>query len=189
VSQREATCTLCFLGGGWGGGAPLFSWGKRYPCLRPPSIRRAPLAHMSLAATGSGAAARAAARKQMSASAPNLSLTGAHNRRRGYIKDPGLDPVIAMTRQRRQRELHLGQQKRAVSGISGGVLHKILELKTITKEIQGKPAHLHSEQKPQAVNTHVYHAAECDPPVHPYMCGRVIQIMTPLDALLSPNRT
>ena len=73
----------------------------------------------------------------MSSSVPNLGTLGAgsSSNRRAYIKDPGLDPVIKMARDRRIRELHLGKQKRAVSGISGGTLHKQLELNTITKEI------------------------------------------------------
>ena len=56
--------------------------------------------------------------------------------RRGYIKDPGLDPVIAATRDRRRKELECASQKRSVSGISGGVLHKQLELAILEKEIQ-----------------------------------------------------
>ena len=56
--------------------------------------------------------------------------------RRAYIKDPGLDPVIAMARNRQKKELEIRSQKRAVSGISGGVLHKQLELDIINKEIK-----------------------------------------------------
>ena len=39
--------------------------------------------------------------------------------RNKYIKDPGLDPVIAMARDRRKKELEVRSQKRNVSGISG----------------------------------------------------------------------
>ena len=79
----------------------------------------------------------------MSSSVPNLgtlSRTSSGGRRAfpSYIKDPGLDPVIKMARDRRLRELHLGKQKRAVSGISGGTLHKQLELNTLMKEIRRK---------------------------------------------------
>ena len=56
--------------------------------------------------------------------------------RRGYIKDPGLDPVIAATRDRRRKELECASQKRSVSGISGGVLHKQLELDAMNREIK-----------------------------------------------------
>ena len=55
---------------------------------------------------------------------------------RPRIKDPGLDPVIAMTRDRRAKELEVENQKRSVSGLSGGVLHKQLELTEMLKEIK-----------------------------------------------------
>jgi len=53
-----------------------------------------------------------------------------------YIKDPGSDAVIAMQRMRRVRDLEQASQKRSVSGISGGVLHKQLELGILEKEIR-----------------------------------------------------
>ena len=53
-----------------------------------------------------------------------------------YIKDPGQDPVIAMQRLRRARDLDIASQKRSVSGISGGTLHAQLQLKNIEKEIR-----------------------------------------------------
>jgi len=56
-------------------------------------------------------------------------------RRNAYIKDPGLDPVIRMTRDRRKKELEQDTQKRSVAGIAGGVLHKQLQLGIIEKEI------------------------------------------------------
>ena len=56
--------------------------------------------------------------------------------RNKYIKDPGLDAVIQMQRQRVQRGLDIDKQKRSVSGISGGVLHKQLQLDIIEKEIK-----------------------------------------------------
>ena len=40
------------------------------------------------------------------------------SRRNKYIKDPGLDPVIAMQRLRKARGLDVDAQKRSVSGIS-----------------------------------------------------------------------
>ena len=55
--------------------------------------------------------------------------------RRG-IKDPGSDAVIQMTRLRQQRALDVDKQKRSVSGISGGVLHKHLRLTDIEREIK-----------------------------------------------------
>ena len=38
------------------------------------------------------------------------------------IKDPGLDPVIAMARIRHNKGLEVESQKRSVSALSGGVL-------------------------------------------------------------------
>ena len=67
----------------------------------------------------------------ISANRPETALVS----RRKYIRDPGLDPVIAATRDRRRKALECAQQKRSVSGISGGVLHKQLELSIILKEI------------------------------------------------------
>ena len=55
--------------------------------------------------------------------------------RRGYIKDPGLDPVVAAQRDRVKKNLEMASQKRSVSGISGGVLHAQLELAILQKEI------------------------------------------------------
>ena len=71
-------------------------------------------------------------------SAPLISLTNGSGAlaRRGYIKDPGLDPVIAAQRRRNAKGLEIQQQKRSVSGISGGVLHKQLELSILEKEIK-----------------------------------------------------
>ena len=54
--------------------------------------------------------------------------------RNKYIKDPGLDAVIQMQRQRVQRGLDIDKQKRSVAGISGGVLHKQLQLDIVEKE-------------------------------------------------------
>ena len=56
-------------------------------------------------------------------------------RRNAYIKDPGLDPVIRMTRDRRKKELEQDMQKRSVAGIAGGVLHKQLQLDLLKKDI------------------------------------------------------
>ena len=56
--------------------------------------------------------------------------------RRALIKDPGLDPVIAMSRIRHAKEREVESQKLAVSGLSGGVLHKQLELADIEREIK-----------------------------------------------------
>ena len=75
------------------------------------------------------------ARNAMSSISTNRPDTAVVARRNAYIKDPGLDPVIAATRDRRAKLLEMGQQKRAVSGISGGVLHKQLELAILEKEI------------------------------------------------------
>lgn len=55
-------------------------------------------------------------------------------RRRG-IKDPGTDPIIAMTRNRRQKELANENQKLLVAGLVGTVLHKDLELQALMKDI------------------------------------------------------
>ena len=55
---------------------------------------------------------------------------------RARIKDPGLDPVIAMTRDRRVKELQTESQRLMVSGLTGAVQHKILELAAIEKEIK-----------------------------------------------------
>ena len=55
-------------------------------------------------------------------------------RRRG-IKDPGTDPTIAMTRDRRQKELANENQKLLVAGLVGTVLHKDLELQALMKDI------------------------------------------------------
>ena len=55
-------------------------------------------------------------------------------RRRG-IKDPGTDPTIAMSRDRRQKELANEDQKLQVAGLVGTVLHKDLELRALMKDI------------------------------------------------------
>lgn len=55
---------------------------------------------------------------------------------RARIKDPGLDPVIAMTRDRRKKELQTEAQALVVSGLTGAVLHKMLELKTVERDIK-----------------------------------------------------
>ena len=55
-------------------------------------------------------------------------------RRRG-IKDPGTDPIIAMTRDRRQKELANEDQKLKVAGLVGTVLHKDLQLQDLQREI------------------------------------------------------
>ena len=55
---------------------------------------------------------------------------------RPKIKDPADDPVIAMARDRRAKELKKENQARMVSGLSGGVLHKQHELKQIESEIK-----------------------------------------------------
>ena len=52
------------------------------------------------------------------------------------IKDPGLDPVIAMARNRHAKGLEVESQKRSVSGLSGGVLEKELTLKEMEKEMK-----------------------------------------------------
>ena len=52
------------------------------------------------------------------------------------IKDPGSDPVIAMARERRRKELEIESQKLSVAGLSGGVLHKQLELDILEKDIK-----------------------------------------------------
>jgi hypothetical protein len=52
------------------------------------------------------------------------------------IKDPGDDPVIAMARLRHAKGLEVESQKRSVSALSGGVLHKHLELTDIEREIK-----------------------------------------------------
>jgi hypothetical protein len=56
--------------------------------------------------------------------------------RRAYIKDPGSDPIIAMSRDRRAKELQQEKQRREVSGLSGEVLHKQMELSSVLKEIK-----------------------------------------------------
>ena len=55
---------------------------------------------------------------------------------RARIKDPGDDPVIAMTRDRRIKELQNENQKLVVDGLVGATLHKMLELKQVEKEIK-----------------------------------------------------
>ena len=56
--------------------------------------------------------------------------------RRAHIKDPGLDPVIAMARLRLAKEREVDAQKLSVSALSGGVMHKHLELAALEKEIK-----------------------------------------------------
>ena len=56
-------------------------------------------------------------------------------RRRG-IKDPGSDPIIAMSRDRRMKELANEDQRLQVSGLVGAVLHKDMELAALQKEIK-----------------------------------------------------
>jgi chromosome segregation ATPase len=56
--------------------------------------------------------------------------------RRALIKDPGDDPVIAMTRDRRVKALQNESQKLVVDGLTGAVLHKMLELKAVERDIR-----------------------------------------------------
>ena len=55
---------------------------------------------------------------------------------RARIKDPGDDPVIAMTRDRRVKALANENQKLVVDGLVGATLHKMLELKQVEKEMK-----------------------------------------------------
>jgi len=55
---------------------------------------------------------------------------------RPAIKDPGDDPVIAMARDRREKELKIESTRRLFSGVTGSVLHKELDLKTLESEIK-----------------------------------------------------
>ena len=52
------------------------------------------------------------------------------------IKDPGSDPVIAMARERHKKGLEVESQKRSVGALSGGVLHKQLELADLERDIK-----------------------------------------------------
>lgn len=71
-----------------------------------------------------------------------------HPRNR-YIKDPGLDATIQMQRQRVQRGLDIDKQKRSVAGISGGVLHKQLQLEIVQREIKIlEEVGLHAHKRP-----------------------------------------
>lgn len=56
-------------------------------------------------------------------------------KRRG-IKDPGTDPVIAMSRERHRKELANEDQRLQVSGLSGAVLHKQMQYTDIMREIK-----------------------------------------------------
>ena len=58
---------------------------------------------------------------------------------RPKIKDPGSDPVIAMARDRRKKELAIEEQALIVSGLTGNVMHKELRLADLEKE-HGAPA-------------------------------------------------
>jgi hypothetical protein len=49
---------------------------------------------------------------------------------------PCPDPVIAMARDRHKKGLQVESQKRSVAGLSGGVLHKQLELADLEREIK-----------------------------------------------------
>ena len=52
------------------------------------------------------------------------------------IKRPEDDPVIAMARDRHKKGLQIEKQRRAMSGASGAVLHKILELKALEADLR-----------------------------------------------------
>ena len=52
------------------------------------------------------------------------------------IKKPEDDPVIAMARERHRKDLQIQHQRTIMSGASGAVLHKILELKDLEHEIK-----------------------------------------------------
>mmetsp|Transcript_63360 Transcript_63360/g.125272 ORF Transcript_63360/g.125272 Transcript_63360/m.125272 type:complete len:155 (-) Transcript_63360:224-688(-) len=52
------------------------------------------------------------------------------------IKDPGSDPVISMSRDRIKKERQTESQALVVSGLTGAVVHKILELKEVEREIK-----------------------------------------------------
>ena len=52
------------------------------------------------------------------------------------IKDPGLDPLIAMSRDRRKKDLAQEKQAHAMSGVSTTIQHKQLELDRLQKEIK-----------------------------------------------------
>ena len=53
-----------------------------------------------------------------------------------HIKAPEDDAVIAMARDRRAKDLQIQKQRNIMSGASGAVLHKILELQTLEHEIK-----------------------------------------------------
>lgn len=52
------------------------------------------------------------------------------------LKRPEDDPVIQMARDRHKKELQIEKQRMAMSGASGAVLHKILELKTLEADLK-----------------------------------------------------
>eukprot|EP00966_Prymnesium_polylepis_P284707 6577746-Prymnesium_polylepis.1 len=47
---------------------------------------------------------------------------------RARIKDPGSDPLIAMSRARHAKELKNEDTSRQMSGVSGALLHKMHDL-------------------------------------------------------------
>lgn len=52
------------------------------------------------------------------------------------LKRPEDDPVIAMARDRHKKGLQIEKQRQAMSGASGAVLHKILELKALEADLR-----------------------------------------------------
>ena len=52
------------------------------------------------------------------------------------LKRPEDDPVIQMARDRHKKGLQIEKQRHAMSGASGAVLHKILELKNLEADLK-----------------------------------------------------
>ncbi|KAL1514618.1 hypothetical protein AB1Y20_003712 [Prymnesium parvum] len=55
---------------------------------------------------------------------------------RPKIKDPSQDPVISMSRSRREKELKNEQTSREMSGVSGALLHRMHELRQVQQDIK-----------------------------------------------------
>lgn len=55
---------------------------------------------------------------------------------RPKIKDPSLDPVIAMARARNEKDLMNERNRRQMSGVSGALLHRMHDLKSVRQQIK-----------------------------------------------------
>lgn len=80
------------------------------------------------------------------------------------LKRPEDDPVIQMARDRHKKGLQIEKQRHAMSGASGAVLHKILELKNLEADLKAISEGVQEYQDQVALLAATY--APTHPPSH-----------------------